>query len=224
MVSAATSAITGVVQGQTAEDKAVLGKDDFLRLLITQLRYQDPLNPMQGSEFASQLAQFSSVEQLANINTNLSSSLDANHLLTSAISNALSATIIGKDVRASGTDFHYSGEGEARLGVTLTSAAESVRVTIYSHAGRAVRTVDLGSAVAGDTTFPWDGLDNAGAAVAAGSYTFAVQATDADGGSMTTEPYIYGTVSAVRFRPGGTMFVVDGVEVSMSDILEIINR
>jgi len=74
---------------QTAANKSVLGKDDFLKMLVQQLRYQDPLNPMKGDEFATQLAQFSSVEQLNNINTSLTDSLNANYMLTQAINNGL---------------------------------------------------------------------------------------------------------------------------------------
>ena len=72
----------------------VLGQDDFLKLLVSQLQNQDPMNPMDGTQFASQLAQFTSVEQLANINTSLQSSISANQLLNQSISNALSTTVI----------------------------------------------------------------------------------------------------------------------------------
>jgi flagellar basal-body rod modification protein FlgD len=223
MVGASETVALAQSTPAAAEDKSVLGKDDFLRLLLAQLRNQDPLSPMEGTEFAAQLAQFSSLEQLANINTSLSNSLDSNYLLTQAISNTMSASIIGKDVRASGEGFHYSGEGEVQLGFTLASAADTVKVTLYDSARRAVRSIQLGSADKGDTTFSWDGQDGNGAALAAGEYTFAVEALDGDGNALTAHQYLFGTVSAVRFRPEGTMFVVDGVEIPLSDILEILH-
>lgn len=200
----------------------ILGKDDFLKMLVMQLRFQDPLNPMQGTEFAAQLAQFSSVEQLSNINTSLGASLDANYLMTQAITNSLSASLIGKDVKASADAFQFSGSGDVRLGYSLPSAADHVTVKIMDESGAVVRTITSGGSAKGDNAFTWDGLNDAGEAVASGKYHFSVEAVDATGQTVGSSRYVYGTVSGVRFKEDGSYFVVDGVEISFADILEIL--
>jgi flagellar basal-body rod modification protein FlgD len=222
-VSSATPVLGQQSTTQTSASNGLLGKDDFLKLLLTQLRYQDPLNPLEGTEFATQLAQFSSVEQLSNINTNLTQSLDATQILSQSIGNALSATLIGKEVKASSEQFAYGGTGDVRLGYTLGGAADKVSVRVVDSYGVTVRTLTNGGGVEGDNEVLWNGKNEQGVAVAAGQYKLVVQASDADGNSVTTTPFLFGHVSAVRFKATGTVFVVDGMEVPISKILEVLN-
>jgi flagellar basal-body rod modification protein FlgD len=205
------------------QGSSILGKDDFLKLLTMQLQYQDPLNPLSGTEFAAQLAQFSSVEQLSNINTNLQQSIDANYVMTQSINNALAATFVGKDVRASTDTFQMSGNDDStvRLGYSLSAPADSVTVKIYDESGNLVKTIVGTGTEQGDNTFTWDGTNDNGQGVGAGKYKFSVEAKDSSGGSVSATSFIYGTVSGVRFKADGTVFVVDGMEVKLSDILEI---
>jgi flagellar basal-body rod modification protein FlgD len=200
--------------------KSTLGKDDFLSLLITQMQHQDPLDPMKGTEFAAQLAQFSSLEQLTNINSNLEQSLTANAMLSSSINNALAATFIGKEVRATGSTFQFSTAGNVKLGYCLEDEASAVSVRIYDSGGKLVRTIS-GPAGTGDKTVAWDGTDENGQALGSGSYTFKVEAVDSTGTEVASDAFVYGKVSAVRFKPEGTVFVIDGVEISLANILEI---
>ncbi len=185
------------------------------------MQYQDPMDPMSGTEFASQLAQFSSVEQLTDINTELGQSITANSVLTQSINNDLSATFIGKNVEATTNTFTYSGTGNTQLGYNLPSAANTVTVNISDSSGNVVKTIQSAPTGSGDQSFTWDGTDNSGNQVGSGTYTFSVQATDSNGASITASPFIYGTVSGVRFNSTGTVFVIDGTEVPLSDILEI---
>jgi flagellar basal-body rod modification protein FlgD len=177
---------------------------------------------MKGTEFAAQLAQFSSVEQLANINTSLGASLDANYLMTQAITNSLSASLIGKDVKASAESFQFGGSGDVRLGYSLDTAADHVTVKILDESGTVVRTITNGGSAKGDNALTWDGLNDAGEAAASGKYHFSVEAVDASGQAVGSSRYVYGTVSGVRFKEDGSYFVVDGVEISFADILEIL--
>lgn len=206
-------------QSQTTTQS--LGKDDFLKLLVMQLRFQDPMNPMNGTEFASQLAQFSSVEQLSNINTNLSDSLKANALLSQSINNALSATMIGNEVRATSDTFQYDGTTDATLGYTLESAADTITVKIYNEAGTLVRTITQAPTEKGDNVLEWDGKDKNGVKLDAGKYTFEVQAKNSKGESIDTSTYISGIVSSVRFKSDGGYFIIDGIEIPLANILEI---
>jgi flagellar basal-body rod modification protein FlgD len=192
----------------------ILGKDDFLKMLVTQLKYQDPLKPLDGTDFATQLAQFSSVEQLTNINDNLSQSLDANYLLAQSIGNSLAAGMIGKDVRATGNGFHVTGSSdEVRIGYTLSGAATDVSVDIYRN-GTLVKTIK-GSGESGDNALTVSGLDG-------GDYTFKVTAKDGDT-ALSASTYLYGTITGVRFNTNGAAFLVDGSEIPFSQILEILN-
>ena len=176
---------------------------------------------MDGTQFASQLAQFTSVEQLANINSTLQTSISSSQMLNQSISNALSTTVIGKEVRATGSTFNYTGTGPMKTGYTLPSAAVSAQVQILDAKGNVVRTITGTGVAAGDTEVKWDGLTDEGAQAAAGTYTVKVTATDAKGAAITASPYFYGIVTGVRFKSTGTVFVVDGQEINLADILEV---
>ena len=211
---------SGQTVAATSAPKNTLGKDDFLSLLITQMQNQDPLDPMKGTEFASQLAQFSSLEQLTNINTNLGSSLNAQSVLSSSINNALATTFIGKEVRANSSSFNYTNSGTVQMGYTLPTDASAVSVKIYDGNGNLVKTLKGGTST-GDSTVTWDGTNDGGQPMANGTYTFKVEATDSTGGSIATSSYIFGKVTGIRFKSDGTVFVIDGAEISLSNILEI---
>ena len=204
------------------QGNASLGKDDFMKLLIQQMKHQDPMNPMDGSQFAAQLAQFSSLEQLQNLNTSMTNSINANYLLTQSINNTLSSTLIGKAVKVGGSDLTYSGQDSVQLGYKLPVDASSVTVNIYDQNGTLVKTLD-GTKGIGDNKLSWDFSDNNGNKVQEGKYTFEVKAKNMGGEDINTTTYKYGLVSGVRFTDQGTMLVVDNSEYNFSDIIEVIN-
>jgi flagellar basal-body rod modification protein FlgD len=107
-----------------------------------------------------------------------------------------------------------------KLGYELPSAAASVHVNVYDGSGTLIKTLEVDPAK-GEHSFTWDGKNDEGVNVPAGTYTFSVDARGEDGQSISATQYISGTVEGVRFRPEGTVFVIDGVEVSLSKILEI---
>jgi len=222
------TAISGALLGTSSTatgttSSSILGKDDFLKLLITQLQYQDPMNPLNGTEFAAQLAQFSSVEQLANMNENLTASITTNQIMAQSIGNALASSMIGKDVKASGDTVQWAGDRDVRYGYTLASDAAAVTVSVYDANGELVRTMTQTGVAAGDTTLTWDGKNDAGVSVPAGSYRFSVKATDGTGAEVSASAFLYGTVEGVRFKSTGTVFVVDGMEIPLANILEILS-
>lgn len=195
----------------------VMGKEDFLRLLTVQLKHQDPTKPLENSELLAQLAQFSSLEQLLNINGNL----QANFLMTQSMNNSLAASFIGKVIKASGNEVYLKEQGSATMNYELDGYAE-VTLKVYDEDGELVRTLTEDWQEAGERSVVWDGKDESGNRLPTGKYTFKVDALDAEGNTVGVKSFIKGKVSGVRFSNGGAVLVVDGLEVSFGDILEIL--
>ncbi len=219
-----TTSTTSSMEDTTTQttSKSTLGKDDFLKLLTEQLQNQDPLNPMSGSDFAAQLAQFSTVEQLTNMNTLLTESVSATAILNQSINNSLSTTYIGKVVRSASTQLTYDGTDQVGIGYTLPQQANSVTVQILNSSGDVVKTIDSKKLTVGDNTIEWDGTDDQGNTLGAGTYTFKVSAYDSNGTDLGATPYTTGTVTGVKFTSSGTMLIVNGQSIKLSDVQEIL--
>ena len=156
-----------------------LGKDDFLQLLVAQLSAQDPLNPMDSREFSAQLAQFSALEQMTNINSTLEELVTAQL----AMGNSSMISLIGKLVDVPGNSFEHT-QGEATsLAYSLNSEASSTTIEVYNAAGTLVNTFN-GAGAAGSNLANWNGLDSEGNPAGSGLYTFKVQATDSAGNNF----------------------------------------
>ncbi|MCX6151030.1 MAG: flagellar hook capping protein [Ignavibacteriales bacterium] len=204
--------------------KSVLGKDDFMKLMIQQLKFQDPLNPMDSSQYSAQLAQFSSLEQLTNINDSLTKSIDANFQLTQSINNTLSSALIGKSVKLGGGDLNYTGQDKVNMGYSLAEGADNVDVKIYDENGNVVKTFLNSANGTGEHKLSWDFTDNDGNKVAVGKYTFKVEAKDLNGETVTAEIYKLGVIDAIKFSESGTKLMVDNLEYYLSDVSEIQNN
>lgn len=209
---------TPVTKGNSA-----LGKDEFMNLMIAQLKYQDPMSPMDGSQFASQLAQFSSLEQLSNLNDQMTQSIDANYYLTQSINNTLTATLVGKDVKLSGNEITNLGQTNLTLGYKLPADGSAVSIKIYNEQGSLIKTIDSLPITKGEHKLSWDFTDNNGVRVPEGKYTFEIDAKAANTEKMTAETFKIGKIDALRFTDQGSKLIVDGVEYNLADILEILN-
>ena len=203
--------------------KSTMGKDEFMKLMLAQLKYQDPLSPMEGADFAAQLAQFSSLEQLSNLNEYTKQAIDANFLLTQSINNTLTANLIGNDVKLATTAIKFDGQNSVRIGYKLPTDASSVKIKIFNEDGVLIKTIENASTAAGETKLSWDFTDNNGNKVPTGNYRYEVEALNTQGTAMTIESYLYGTINGVRFKDTGTVLIVDNIEYMLSDILEVIN-
>jgi flagellar basal-body rod modification protein FlgD len=172
---------------------------------------------MENKDFVAQLAQFSSLEQLLNVNSNL----QANFLVMQSLNNSSVASFIGKSVKADGNSVYLKDEGDAVLNYKLDSSAK-VTVKIYDESGNIVRTISDDSwQDSGDRELAWDGCDSSGNRLSAGKYTFEVSATDANGDSVGVTTYVKGKITGVKFDNGVAVLLMDGLEVRLSDILEI---
>jgi flagellar basal-body rod modification protein FlgD len=210
-------------QTTAAPAQGTLGKDDFLKLMISQLKYQDPMSPMDGTQFASQLAQFSSLEQLSNLNTNVENSINANYVLTQSINNTMSATLIGKDVKLNGSNVQYANQENIQLGYNLPSDAVSAQLNVYDSNGNIVKTINNVPTSSGDHKLSWDFTDNNGNKVPVGTYTFDIKAKNVSNTDMTATYFKYGTIDGIKFSDSGSQLMIDGAAYSLSDILEIVN-
>ncbi len=204
--------------------KSKLGKDDFLRLMVEQLKYQDPLNPMDSTQYVSQLAQFSSLEQLENMNKSLDDSINANYQLIQSVNNTMSATLIGKEVKIGNNKVSYNGQDSVDIGYNLPADASSVVVKVYDSNGALVRTLDDLPRNKGQHKLSWDFTDSNGSKLAYGDYTFSVEAKAMNGeDDLETSAYQVGTIEGIKFTDNGTFFVINGAEVNLSDVIEILN-
>ena len=200
-----------------------MDKDAFLELMIAQLQNQNPLDPMDGTEYAAQLAQFTSLEQLTQLNDSMNKSIDANYYLTQSINNTLTATLIGNDVKLASPVLQNHGQENVDLGYNLKSDASKVKVEIYNPDGALVRTITNENISSGDHKLSWDFVDDNGIKLPNGDYTFKVTATDAKGGNMVVDTYGIGTIDGVKFSENGTTLIVGGVEYNLADVIEILN-
>ena len=189
----------------------------FLTLLMTQIKNQDPLNPLDNAQVTSQLAQLNTVNGIEKLNTTLTQLLDG-YNETQAMQ---AAGIIGKNVMVAGNKLPLAS-GAAYGGLQLDSAADKVTVTIKNAAGKVVQTQELGAQSAGNMFFAWDGKDADGNTLADGNYTFSVAAT-ANGTDVTTKAMQIGTVSAVvRSSSGFLLDLGDFGDVAFKDVQQIL--
>jgi flagellar basal-body rod modification protein FlgD len=210
------SATTGSAQtagGPTNQ----LDRDAFLNLLVTQLQNQDPLNPTDSTEFTAQLAQFSSLEQLGNVNDNLKQLQN----FQASINNSQAVSLIGKEITASGNSLNYVDGQPAGCEFRLEGSASVAVVSIYDHTGQFVRSFENHNLAAGQHTLYWDGADQNGYPAAAGNYTFEVLAADADGRNIETTTFFNGRVNKVFFENNTTYLIAGEQRVALGDIIEV---
>ncbi len=202
---------------QQMKQETGMNKDDFLKLFVAQLQNQDPLNPMDGTQFIGQLAQLTQVEQAYNTNTNLQNILSA----LNGGSNMSAVSFLGKDVLAPGSQITLTDGGQPALNFRLAQAVAQNQIVITDANGSTVRTLTQGQTAAGDYTVTWDGKDNNGNSLPAGTYGFAVSGTDASGNKITGTSLIQGTVTGVKLDGSAPVLTVAGVDVPLSSILSV---
>ena len=194
-----------------------LGKDDFLTLLLTQLQNQDPLNPADSTEYTAQLAQFSSLEQLSNVNTNL----EDIQLYQASLNNAQAVSFIGKEILALGDAVQVQDGVASACQFELSADAGGVAVNIYDSAGNFVKAMEQGAMGAGRQSVMWDGTDQHGNRVADGGYRFEVMAVDANDLDVGAATYSSGIVDGVTFIQGTTYFLIGNQKIPIGDIVEV---
>ena len=217
MIAAITPTPNQKSEGASLTGGANLGKNDFLKLLVAQLEHQDPLSPQEGQEFAAQLAQFSSLEQLTNVNDNLK----AGQAFDLAMSNSSMINLIGKTVDAPGNSFEL-GEGETEtLKFSLAQDSTDVTVNVYDSAGENVASLNIGASSSGIQEFVWSGKNAAGAQLPAGTYRFSILAQDSAGNFIETRTFSAGSVTDIIFEEKDTFAIVNGQKINVNQISKV---
>jgi flagellar basal-body rod modification protein FlgD len=198
-----------------------LGKDDFLKLLVNKLKYQDPLNPMQDEDFVAQLAQFSSLEQMYNIADGIAQANDLDYLQTQSINNTLATNLIGKEVLTTHSGLYFDGESSSKLNYELGEYAETVTFSIYDETGNLVGKFTEDEVAEGTHAFVWDGRDTQGNLRNSGVYSVEVDAVDASGDSIEPSLSLVVKVESISYRDGVAYLRNGGLEISLGEVLAI---
>lgn len=215
---ASTTTSTATSASATAQNQLGVDYNNFLKLLTAQIQNQDPLQPMDSTQFVSQLAQLSQVEQAVQTNSNLET---ANTTLSS-ISGIASLGLVGRDVTVASDKIELSG-GAGQTSYELAATAASVSATITDANGNAVRTL-TGLSTTADSKIPlsWDGRNDLGQTVSDGVYHVAIKALDGAGKTVSYDTYPSTTVEKVLFSgTGDTLQLQNGDEVPVSQIVAI---
>jgi flagellar basal-body rod modification protein FlgD len=209
--SVSTSSSAAVTNSKSSN---IVNKDDFFKMLVAQLKNQDPMKPLDATAFTAQLAQFSSLEKLDNVNSSLASLLAQQDL----VNRVQSAQLAGKYVVASGDQADsFSAAGRpVELGYDLPEDARKVLITIYDKNGRAVDMIEKTDQFKGMNKATW----NNGSA-RTGSFTFSIAAVDEQGRNLGAKTLTEGTVSKVNFRDGKVYVTVNNKEVGFDQILAV---
>ena len=190
-----SSGSTDASQSGTTQTKNAVDKQAFLKLLVAQISHQDPLKPMDGTEFVTQLSQFSIVEQAMA----QSEKLDLVSTQLSGLSNNQAASLVGKTVKVRGSGLAFDGVTATSASVNLDAASTKTTVTIRDADGNAVRTLELGAHGPGALAVTWDGRDANGQTVPKGTYTLDVKAVDGQGNAVNVTKDVSGVVRSVSF-------------------------
>jgi flagellar basal-body rod modification protein FlgD len=217
--SAILAALNNKTTTTTDSGTSALGQDAFLKLLITQLKNQNPLNPQDNTAFVAQLAQFSSLQGIQNLNTtmtSLSNSMQSSQALQAS-------ALVGRTVEVESKTAYLASGGTIRGTITLPDSTANMQLNIYNESNQLVMQKDLGSQEAGDIPFGWDGTGSDGTALPAGTYTFQVLAKDGKTSTPLTT-YLSANVNSVTMGANQEVTLnVNGVgQVALSSVKDIL--
>lgn len=202
---------------RTAGD-AELGKDAFMKLMLAQMKHQDPTNPMQSHEMAAQLAQFTSLEQLTNINTTLGQIQGAQ----APAVNYQALALIGKKVSGDSSKLvRAAGDTKHGISFELMGDAAKVNVTIKDDAGNVVRKLELTNLKKGSNSVEWNGLNENGMAARPGEYRISIEAKSNTGGKVFTKTAFGGRITGLNFTSQGPVLLVGNQSIRLSDVKKI---
>jgi flagellar basal-body rod modification protein FlgD len=206
------------LQAKSNMRQSDMGQEDFLTLMTTQLKNQDPFKPMESGEFLSQIAQFGTVRGINELKESfggVASSLHSNQALQAS-------SLVGRDVQVPTDDLDLPNEGGAAGTVDLTASVPDLTITVRNAVGEVVRRIDMGSQAAGQVPFQWDGLRADGSRAASGRYSVTAE------GRVGQQPTAFSTMVVARVesvtleRGGGMQLNLRGLgPVSFDEVARI---
>lgn len=197
-----------------------MDKDAFMKLMLTQMKHQDPTNPMQAHEMAAQLASFTSVEQLQNLNSTLESMKKAQ----APLQQFETLNLIGKAVAGDSAQLTRTKEDSVHefQYKTLKESAD-VTLKVKNSQGEVVRTFTMKNIKEGSNSFEWNGQDEKGVNQPPGEYSLEVEAKDRNGQKIGVETQFEGTITGVNFTPNGPLLLVGNRTVKFNDVRKIVD-
>jgi len=217
MVSPVTATTDTTASAAAMKKSLGMNKDDFMKLFLAQLQYQDPLKPQDPSAMLDQLSQLTMVEQSYNTNTALNNLLAAQNNASSLSS----VSFIGKDIKATGNSISFDGASSVNLQFNQAVPTASNTISVKNASGTVVRTINGGASASGGCSVAWDGKDNSGALLSAGTYSFSVNGTTAAGTAVAGTPYVSGKVSGISFSSGTPQLKIGSITIPISDVVSV---
>jgi flagellar basal-body rod modification protein FlgD len=200
-----------------AEASSDLGQDAFMKLLVAQLRNQDPLEPMDPQESIAQLAELTSVEQMVSMERRLS----AIEVGIAGLANTEVASFVGRTITADTSTLRLDELGQATGAFSLEGPAAEVNVSVRDAEGRLVRTLSLGARGVGAHGIDWDGRNDAGDRLPPGRYALEVEAVDADGNPVEASTRVTDRVTGVTYEDGFAELLLGDFRVVLGDVVSI---
>jgi len=206
-----------------APQKNIGSKDVFLKLLVAQMKNQNPEKPQDPTKMSSQLAQFNMVEQQMSTNKLLKdmAALQGSNQSSGATGlTAASGSYLGHNVTVNQSTIPFNGI-PISFSTNLAMDAASTQVLVRDASGQVVRTINAGAMAKGIQNFSWDGLNDSGTKMAAGNYSFEISALDYQGQNIQANVQRSGLVDAVRMAQSGVQLMVGGSAVDVASVTEV---
>ncbi len=194
----------GEKQKEARQVKKALDKDDFMRIMITEMKHQDPTKPMDADRMATQMAQITSVEQMKNVSNSLEKLADK----SSASDRLAMSMMIGKTVTVDKGRFSHQKATLAPISFDLPEAAAKIKLTVLDERGEEVAVRELEAMEAGPNTYNWDGLNSSNMQASSGTYSVRIDAENQQGAKIKINPISKETVVGVTFEGGEANFLV----------------
>ena len=195
-----------------------LGKDEFLKMLVAQLKNQDPMNPMKGDDMAAQLAQFSSLEQLTNIGDQLKAQAGLQEGVIGSINDSAAMSLIEKTILAVGDQVEIPGDGSGSVQFEVGGQGGLATLRIFDDKGKQIGSRPLGFVKAGRNEYE---LGSAASGLAAGAYNYTVEVVDTAGKPVPSRNFISAKVDGVTYGADGAVLMAGKLRIPFGTILQV---